>query len=78
METRAEHRITYDYREDGGDWERVVVATLATSEVIDLLMWLAVIEPAAVAALSELEQEAVLQSIADPDSEQSVPAAVAN
>lgn len=76
--TAAQHRITYDYRQGDGDWERVVVVTLSISQVIDLLMWLANGDPAAYAALSELEQEAVLQGIADQDSGQSIPAAMAN
>ena len=76
--TGAQHRITYDFREGDGDWERVVVVTLSISQVIDLLMWLANGDPAAYAALSELEQEAVLQGIAGLDSGQAVPAAMAN
>ena len=78
MKTGAEHRITVDYREGEGDWERTAMVTLDTPQVIDLLMWLAVIEPAAYAALTEPEQEAVLQGIIVQDSGQSVPAAVAN
>ncbi len=74
----GQHRLTYDYRDHEGAWERVVVATLSAPEVIDLLMWLAVTDPAARAALSEMEQEATLQDMADLDSGPSIPAAVAN
>ena len=75
---KAEHRITVDYREDEGDWERTAMVTLSTPQVIDLLMWLAAIDPAAYAAMTEPEQEAVLQSITAQDAGQSVPAAVLN
>lgn len=78
MKTGAQHRITYDYRDREGDWERVVVATLSAANVIDLLMWLAINDPAARAALSEMEQEATLQDMTDPDSRPLISAVVAN
>ena len=78
MKTGAQHRITVDYREGDGDWERTVMVTLPTPQVIDLLLWLASVDAAAYAALPEPEQAAILQSIIVPGSGQSVPAAVLN
>ncbi len=78
METGAQHRIAYDYRDHEGDWERIAVATLSTPEVIDLLMWLAINDPAARTALSKMEQEATLQDMTYLDLGPLFPAVVAN
>lgn len=78
MKPGAQHRITYDYRDHEGSWERVAVATLSVPEVFDMLLWLGAIDPAARAALSQMEQEAALQGMVDPDSGLSIPTAVPN
>ncbi len=75
---KAEHRITVEYREGEADWEQTAKVTLSTPQVIDLLMWLAVTDPAARAALSEMERQAILQGIAVLDSGLSIAAAVPN
>ena len=63
----AEHRITLEFREAGGQWQHTAMVVLPTCQVIDLALFLSDMDPAAFDGLSNAQQKAVLQDIAALD-----------